>query len=154
MKKIVKTAGVVCVLLLSSSLALVDGCATTSGLLALLQAGVIEGASLGTAKAIVAYPAYKPDFVLAAKELTTLSTGTNVVTSASIDAVLTQAGETNAAVVALITAGLAEGDAYLAQAGAANANSIYVDVAGWLAAGINEGLAISYGKLKVKYHVR
>ena len=133
------------------------GCASPGGnsaLLTLAQAGVIEGASLGTAQLIKNNPSSRPDFVLAANVLTTLSTGTNTITSASIQAVLAQAGETNASITTLITSGLAVADQYLTQVSSANPNSIYLDAVGWLATGIKDGLNSSLPALKAKYHAR
>jgi len=148
--------GVSCALLLTAVFGF-SGCSTTGSnpaLLALAQAGVTEGASLGTADLIKSNPSYRPDFVLADNVLTTLSTGTNIITSASIQAVLTQAGETNATVSSIITSGLAMADQYLAQVSVSNPNSVYLEAVGWLATGINEGLSSSLPALKAKYHAR
>jgi hypothetical protein len=143
-------------LVLSAALGLGTGCGTTgnSTLLSLLEAGVTEATSLGTAEFLDHNPSYRPDFVLAGSVLTTVSTGTNTITSAYITSVLTQAGETNATVVTLITAGLADADAYLAKIGAANSNSVYLAVVGDLGAGFTEGANASntLKSLKVKYH--
>lgn len=83
------------------------GCSTTSNSTATLadtELAVSAAASTATALVVHNNPSYAPDFQLGAQVLNTLASGTNSINMADVGGTLASAGETNAAVLLVITA--------------------------------------------------
>jgi hypothetical protein len=116
------------------------------------QIAVVAASSIATAETLQNNPQYKPDFVLGAQVLSSISAGTNLVTAASVQSALTAAGEKNALIGTVIDACISVANAYLTSGTTPAAQSSELQqVCGWIGQGITEGLGTSSTALKAKY---
>ena len=102
---------------------------------------VTQAAQLGTATALISDPQYAPDFAAGAQVLNSISNSTNVVTATSVESALATGGITNTIVSLAISDAINDGDSFITSN---NADVVVIkEVCGWVAAGINQSLALS-----------
>ena len=122
----------------------VAGCTTNSNNqatnLALTQAAVTGAAAAGTAYELSQDPTTLPYFQAGEQTLLSLSTGTNALNIATLKAALESAGESNVVITVSIDNALNIANVYIASTGT-NAAATQA-VAGWLANGIQQGIAV------------
>lgn len=124
---------------------MIAGCATQTGQTE--QALIITAASTGTAIYLSNNKQDAPYFVATESVLNALSGSTNQINSATIEAALASAGQTNAvATIATINA-INLADAFIADSSPTNSQA-FQQAAGWVATGIGRGLAMTPAQLK------
>ena len=124
----------------------VTGCASTGSTpspgtqLALTQAAVTGAAAAGTAYELSQDPTTLPYFQAGEQTLTSLATGTNALSLDALKAALNTAGQSNVVITVAIDNALNLANIYINSTGS---NAVPVQaVAGWLATGIQQGIAL------------
>ena len=123
------------------------GCTTTGGNnIPAENALITAAASTGTELALQSQPKDAIYFIGAAQALQTVSTGSNAVTVATVEAALQTAGVTNVVVASAIENAITIGDSFIQNAGGTNSSAQFATlqvVCGDIATGIQQGLALS-----------
>ena len=111
-----------------------SGCATTP-VAPSTQTAVTAAAAIGTAYDLSQRPKDLPYFIAAEQELYSIANSTNDITSASLNTVLSDAGQTNAFVDTAITIAIQTANSYIASVSGTNDATIK-EASGWIADGI------------------
>jgi len=148
-------------ILVSSVLAIgmLVGCATSSNNNAAIEAtaqlAVVSGAAIFTSQEVTSHPQYAPDFLIGEQVLSELDGSTTQITSAEVDQLMAQAGETNPVVNIVVANGLQAANVWistLTNSTPGVQNEDLQTVCFWISSGISEGLTVNSSKIQQEYN--